>query len=120
MCDQMRLHVEVDSRPTENAAYDELKQMFNRLSRTFAAKGRRVKSPYFIVLDGTDFVKDNPGREIIFDFVPYHLAGLCVLASAYSEHPFPFHFHAHILLLYCPPQTLLYLQGMGIENEETA
>lgn len=65
----------------DQSQYDELRDTFARLSSDIARLSRQRRRPYYLVVDGLENVKEEPGRESIIDLIQLDSDGLFVLGS---------------------------------------
>lgn len=120
MCAQM--HQAIGTEPLEDL--DQLPD--SRLMTRFATLYRRVgerarveQVPFFFVVDGLDWVKDDYGQLSIVDLLPTDLPrNVYLLISSSRQHRFNFQYSRESVMPFAPSETEAYLQDLQLTKEQ--
>ena len=120
MCTQMQLVVGSSKGEVSDDCNDEdLRQLFYTFYRRAAKKARGRNRPYYLVVDGLDWVKRDGGGRSILDLLPTDLPeGLYLLASSTPDLQLDFCYESWPIPFFSPPDAESYLAGSGLTLDE--
>lgn len=94
--------------------YDELRDTFARLCSDIARLARQRRSPYYLIVDGLENVKEEPGRESIIDLIQLDFDGLFVLGSTNRDLLLHLPSFTEHLDYFTPADTKEYFADLGV------
>ncbi len=112
LCTQMQIAVHGREDDIEGS-YFELKQLFGKLYHQVAKKARRLKQPFYFVVDGLEWVSESYVKDNITDLLPHDpLDGTYLLASSASGQEFRFAHDTYPIHFFSPTETVDYLRDV--------
>jgi hypothetical protein len=117
MCRQFQ-NVLGENNSLDELRYDDLRDRFGRLCREIARLGCLRSTPYYIVVDGLENVREEPGRESILDLIELDFNGLFILGSTNHNLPLRLSHFVENLDYFTPADTEKYLADLSITSSQ--
>lgn len=116
ICAQMT-HVLNENININSLHYDQLRDLFARLTRDIAKLGQSKSTPFYLVVDGIENANKEPGRDSILDFIQINLDGLFILVSSSQSHEISVPHVEEDIIYFSPPETTAYLKTIGLNDQ---